>query len=284
MKYLTKEWYDTMQKTGLHLLLKVSKKAEVFSEEFFRELYEREENKWLNLQKEVSELRFEDVYPEEFYAEYADGTPLEVSEFDKAKQAYLEERKRAKLNFDNIASFDPEKEREAFKLSFRDNIKVLKVKLPEEILQKVADIRVLALDYASAEVKKEVTQFCKKNERIVRSTMDAYQKQYNKQFKSFAPSFASELALHDCRVLSCRKRGNDIVLTIDNSGGFTDIKKIIMKNCSVIKQDALLYDAWFLYEEIYKTGKWYEIHFLLDKNKLIDFIVTVDDLEYLYEH
>ena len=50
MKYLTKEWYDTMQKTGLHLLLKVSKKAEVFSEEFFRELYEREENKWLNLE------------------------------------------------------------------------------------------------------------------------------------------------------------------------------------------------------------------------------------------
>ena len=61
MKYMTKDWYETMQKTDLHLLLKVSKKAAVFSEDYFKELYKREEKKWLQLQSEVSEVQFEDI-------------------------------------------------------------------------------------------------------------------------------------------------------------------------------------------------------------------------------
>lgn len=41
MKYMTKKWYNTMQKTDLHFFLKVSKKAETFSEEYFKELYKK---------------------------------------------------------------------------------------------------------------------------------------------------------------------------------------------------------------------------------------------------
>ena len=282
MKYLTKEWYETMQKTDLHVLLKVSKKAETFSEDYFKSLYKREEKKWLKLQKEVSEVKFEDIYPEEFYAECADGSPLEESEFEEAKKAYYEQREQARASFDQIPAFDPEQERKNFKQSFKSNIGVLKSKLPEEILQMVADIRVLALDVASREVKQAITKFCKQNEKSVRKAMDDYQKQFSKQFKSTVPAFVSELFLHDCEVLSCRKKGSDILLTVDNSGGFTNISEIRMKNCTVIKQDAPLHGAWCLYEEIYKNGKRYEIHFLLQGNKLIDYIVSTDGLEYRY--
>lgn len=84
--------------------------------------------------------------------------------------------------------------------------------------------------------------------------------------------------------MSCRKDGKDIVLFIDNSHGFTKINKIRMKNCNVIKQDAPLHGAWCLYEEIYKSGEKYEIHFLLlRKNKLIDYIVLVDDIDFQYD-
>ncbi len=282
MKYMTKEWYETMQKTDLHLLLNVSKKAEVFSEEYFRELYKREEKKWLKLQKEVSEVKFEDVYPEEFYAEYADGSPLEESEFEAAKKEYFEQREQARMSFCNLPSFDSERERKIFKQSFHNNIKHLKSCLPESILRKVADIRVLALDYASHEVKQDITRFCKQNEKSIHAAMAAYQKKYKKQFKNSIPAFAEELNLHDCQVLSCRRKGKDVVLSLDNSGGFTNIIKIRIKNCEVVKQDAPLYGAWCLYEEIYKAGEKYEIHFLLDKNKLIDYIIVADDLEYQY--
>lgn len=278
MKYMTKDWYETMQKTDLHLLLKVTKKAVVYSEDYFKELYKWEEKKWLKIQKEVSEVRFEDIYPEEFNAVYADGSPLEGLDFEEAKKVYYEELEEARLSL-----FDPERERKNFRQKFRNNIKVLKEKLPEEIIDKVADIRVLALNYASAEVKKKITSFCKQNEKNVRSALDAYQRQYRKQFKTKAPAFAEELNLHDCEVRSCRRIGNDVVMTLDNRGGFTNITRIRMKNCEVITQDSQLYGAWCLYEEIYKTDEKYEIHFLMEKNKLIDYIVSVDDLEYQYE-
>ena len=283
MKYMTKEWYETMQKTDFYLLLKVSKKADVFSEEYFRELYKRKEKKWLKLQKEVSEVSFEDIYPEEFYAEYADGSPLEESDFEEAKKAYFEQREQARINFDNLPSFDSEQGKKNFKKSYFNNLKYLKNNLPEPILLKVADIRVLALDYASREVKQEITQFCKQNEKSIHEAMAAYQKQYREQFKIDAPAFAEKLSLHDCEVLSCRKTRNDVVMVLDNSESFTRICKIKMKNCDVIKQDAPLHGAWCLYEEIYKSGEKYEIHFLMQKNKLIDYIIAADDLEYQYD-
>ena len=135
MKYMTKDWYEMMQKTDLHLLLKVSKKAEVFSEDYFKELYNREEKKWLKFQKEVSEVKFEDLYPEEFYAEYADGSPLEEPVFEEAKKAYLEQREQARLNYNRFPPFDPERERKNFRQSFRNNIRVLKEKLPEDFAE-----------------------------------------------------------------------------------------------------------------------------------------------------
>ena len=283
MKYMTKEWYETMQKTDLHLLLKVSKTAEAFSEEYFRELYKREEKNWLKLQKDVSEVKFEDIYPEDYHAAYPDGTPLEESLLEEARKSYFEQREQARLKFNNRPEFNIEEKKKRFKQSFRYNVKRLKNSLPESILLKVADIRVLALNYASREVKQEITQFCKQNEKSTRAAMAAYQKQYRKQFKTGAPAFVEELNLHDCMVLSCRRAGNDVVMVLDNSGGFTNISTIRIKNCVVIKQDAPLHGAWCLYEEIYKAGESFEIHFLLDKNKLVDYIIVADDLEYQYE-
>lgn len=70
------------------------------------------------------------------------------------------------------------------------------------------------------------------------------------------------------------------VLTLDNYGGLTAIAQIIFKNCSILKQDAPLHGAWWLYDQIYKTNDGYKIHVLLQKNKLINFIVSVTDVEY----
>ena len=72
----------------------------------------------------------------------------------------------------------------------------------------------------------------------------------------------------------------DLILTLDNSDGFTNIKQIIFKDCTVLKQDSSLHGAWWLYDEIYKTDKGYEIHALLQNKQLIDFIVNATDVEY----
>ena len=191
-----------------------------------------------------------------------------------------EQREQARLDFLNRPPFDPDLQRKNFRQSFRNLIKVLKEKLPENIINKVADIRVLALGYASSEVKKEIIEYCKENEKKTRLAVNSYKKQFKKQFGINAPAFAMKLNLHDCTVQSCRRVGKDVLLTLDNSLSFTNISKIRLKNCEVIKQDSRLYGAWCLYEEIYKVRNRFEIHFLMHKKGLIDFIVLVDDLEF----
>ena len=280
MKYLTKEWYDITQRAALNTMYKTSKKAETFSEEYFEMLYKREEKKWLKLQKEVSELTFDDIYPEEFYIEEDDDFPLDGVELEEAKKAYFEEREAARADFEEAPPFDPELEKENFRAFNQSTVDELKEYLPEEILRKVADIRVLALGYATAEVKRDIKEYRKKQLSIVTSAMKEYEKEYKRQFRSGSPSFAEELELHDCLVVSCRKKGKNVVMTLDNSSGFTDIREVKFKNCTVIKQDARLRGAWMLYKEIYKAGKRYEIHLLLQKDEqLIDYIVEADDVE-----
>lgn len=282
MKYMTKEWYGTMQKTDFHLSLKVSKKAEVFSEAYFEKLYRREEKEWLELQEEVANVTFEEIYPEEFeiHLENTDGSLIEGSELEELKREYFETREQACLSYEKNPPFDPEQEKKNFKEGFLYNIKHLRQNLPIEILEKVADIRVLALDRTSGQVKKEITAYCKANEEAVESAINAYWQEYKESFKNKEPDFAEAFDFHDCKVISCCTKDKDIILTLDNSGGFTRLSQVIFKDAAILKQDKLLDHAWWLYDEIYKTADGYEIHVLLEENELINFIVKASDVEY----
>jgi len=53
MNYFTKEWYELCQKTSAHLCLEEDEKAEIFSEEYFHQLYNRKLKEWLDLQEKV---------------------------------------------------------------------------------------------------------------------------------------------------------------------------------------------------------------------------------------
>ena len=53
MKYFTKEWFVLCQKTSFHLNLMEEQKAEIFSEEYFQQLYTSELMDWLTLREEM---------------------------------------------------------------------------------------------------------------------------------------------------------------------------------------------------------------------------------------
>lgn len=162
---------------------------------------------------------------------------------------------------------------------YRQNKRLLETALPKEILDKVADVRVLALQHTTSDIKKEITAYCRRNMRAVESAQKAYWKQYRKNFRKEEPAFAERFSFHDCTVLSCRRKGKDLVLRLDNSGGFTEIKQVCLRNCTVLVQDKPLAGAWWLYEELYPTAEGFEIHVLLQKDQLIDFIVKVSDVD-----
>ena len=56
MKYFTSEWYEMCQNANWHLNMSVSKNAEEFSEEYYKDLYTRRRRAFVKEQKEVAEV------------------------------------------------------------------------------------------------------------------------------------------------------------------------------------------------------------------------------------
>lgn len=264
MRYLTKEWYETMQKTDLHLLLKTSKKAEVFSEEFYLKLYAKKEAEQLKFEEECSNTKFEDLFDEFDFPS--------KEEYEQAKSEFAPEK------------FDPEETKRKFREAQEYNIERLKNDLPEEILEKVADIRVLALDYCTEEVKKLIAKFCKENDKKMNRAFKELEEAERKEFGENPPDFVRETSLHDCEITAIEQSGSDVVLSLDNSGGFTTCTAVVFKNAEIIEQEDGLVGAVWLYDEIYKTENGIEIHALLSgENELLYFTVRCDDTEFIRE-
>ena len=235
MKYFTKEWFELSQKTSFHLNLVEDQEAELFSEEYFQQLYNSELMDWLTLREEM--------YTIDFNKEEA------TEEFDNA---------------------------------FIVNQMILKRQLPQMILEQIADLRVFALYTASRKVINAVTKFCEENERSVNAIGENYRSYYKEASTSFDKEIVEDFRFHDCKVINLIQNDTNLTLTIDNSGGFTDVHEVTFENSHLIKQDGLLENTWWLYEEVYKVNNQYEFHALLKngENELIDFIISAERVSF----
>lgn len=239
MKYLTKKWYESLQKIDMNLLIEIAKEAETFLEEYYKKVYQEEERRWIELQNTIKSINSKDV----------------------------------------------NKDKESFKHIQEQIIKKLENNVPDYILKKVADIRVLALGKASSIVKKELDKYCKKQKVIVEKAMKEY-KRYNNNLRKYENTFIKDFDFHDCKIKSCEKQEKDLIITLDTTNNcLVDIKQIIFKNYDIIKEEDNICQSVWLYNEVYIKDNGYEIHILLEniKGKLIDFIVGTDDVIYMKE-
>lgn len=240
MKYLTKKWYESLQKINMNLLIEIAKEAETFSEEYYKKVYQEEERKWIELQNTIKSINSKDV----------------------------------------------NKDKESFKHIQEQIIKKLENNVPDYILKKVADIRVLALGKASSIVKKELDKYCKKQKVIVEKAMKEYKRYNNNNLRKYENTFIKDFDFHDCKIKSCEKQEKDLIITLDTTNNcLVDIKQIIFKNYDIIKEEDNICQSVWLYNEVYIKDNGYEIHILLEniKGKLIDFIVGTDDVIYMKE-
>lgn len=251
MHYFTKEWYELCQKTSAHLLLVEEEEAESFSEEYFQQLYN---------QKLVEVLDSEEAASYQTKREAEKECCIPYEEFDRekvSKQIY-----------------------QAF-IYRQEHIKKI---LPEEILTKIADIRVFLLNKASHQVITAVTRFCEDNRKIVERTGEEYRKYYEEASKSFDRDMVKNINFHDCTIIDINQTEQCLSILFD-SCGFTDINEIQFKNYKIIKQDGLLQNSCWLYDEIYKINNKYELHVLLCKNEnmnmdLVELIVSVEQISF----
>ncbi|TKI49882.1 DUF4085 family protein [Lysinibacillus tabacifolii] len=244
MKYFTKEWHELCQKNNLHLHLEEEKQAETFSEEYFQQLYHIELNSWLTVQEEAN-LRLK--------------------------------------SHENYEPFNKEKGIEQFHDIFIHNLMYLKKQLPETIVKQIADIRVFTLDKATRNVINAVTQFCEENYRIVTTVIEDYKRYIKENSTLLDIEIDGDFSFHDCRIIKSIKNDKSLKLLLDNKVSDTNIDEVIFENINIIKQDDLLEDSWWLYEEIYKVNDKYEFHVLLQNKTedLIDFIISAEQISFI---
>ncbi|SHI37767.1 DUF4085 family protein [Clostridium intestinale] len=238
MNYFNKEWCESCQRIGLHLILEEDKQAEIFSEEYFQQLYNQKLIEFLDSWKEIASI--------------------------------------------TNKPFDKENLTKQFEDSFIYNQEYTKKLLPQDILIKIADIRVYVLNKATHQVINDVALFCEYNKQLVERTIKQYNKHYKKVLNSFNKNVIENIHFHDCIITDIRQSEESLSITFDNSNGFTDIYEVQFHNYKLINQDNLLKYSWWLHDEIYITNGKYELQVLLENknSNLVEFSVYAEHISF----
>jgi hypothetical protein len=221
MRYLTKEWCNLSQLTGLHFGLRAHKDASELNESTYQRLRKNKEKAFLKQEKEIY-----DFDPRELFEE--DGMTLvradkfisgeEIQEEDTIVYVMPEEQKEhiRKLveAYDDRGPFDIQK----CKIEFADRQKLLmkenEKKLPMEIYNQIADPRVFALGYSTKEIIQQLKKISRSNEiKVEQRLVDFSAAQ---QEENIPESLRNHFGFHDCKVLSVEKT-NNITILLDPS-------------------------------------------------------------------
>ena len=268
MKYLTKEWLNTELLSYTYSQINISKKTERYDEGYYQKLYkkicglhiaaERGEELYQDPQEELRKI-------EEFIAE------PNLTEEECAKRIRFK-RDFIYLNADRIQrgtyfKFDEKVVEQGFAVEIQQDIDLYK-KLPQEILGKIADLRVFALGYTSAEVKKLLKPYCNTQRRISRRLRKIAQQETEK-----AEAYLSEaIGINDCTdtvILGIREQREGIYLDFDLGDS------LFIENGKIIEKELKEVHRWnpnipnsglsiILASELHYTNKKFELHFLVE--------------------
>lgn len=145
----------------------------------------------------------------------------------------------------------------------------------------------LTVDFPSPELREMAGQWEKEYEARMEALDDIYSRHYE-SIKDKLPAGAIQLmeqSLHDATVLSVEKLENELIVTLDCSGGFhyfTDIQLTFtgVAEASIPEEFT---GAWWLYNEIYLKDNGFELHVLFDcpmtEAKIIAQDVRIEELK-----
>ncbi len=282
MRYLTKEWYNLCQQTALNFGMEVHNGCNIYDEELYLQLHKIKEKEFIELQHEVY-----DVDPR-FMLEQ-DGCALvpadkfmsgeEIKEDDKVFYNMPSEEKdrihKLIAEYDSRPPFDEEKGIKDFHLFQEAAQKDLTDKLPYEILQQIADIRVFTLGFCTEIILKQLESISEENKKEVNRVLNEYTEA--QQAEKIPQSIRGKFSFHDCKVTELTANKN-IIIHFDTQGGFTNHNMITFVDSEIIKQDEQIVGSTWLYEELYRTEYGYEAHMLFWGENMPEFIIRCKDI------
>lgn len=165
MKYLTKEWLVADKLGNIYDYIKTSARAERRDEEYYLGLYHRQSGAFI--ENEKKNPLYNDPYQELAEIEqyiHAGGTDASGQNERAVLRDLFIGTNKSRLKHGAVA-FDEPTARRQFDSRLRERQRLAQY-LPREITEKIADIRVFALGYATAEVKELLKPFCGEQKRV----------------------------------------------------------------------------------------------------------------------
>ncbi|WP_413376508.1 DUF4085 family protein [Paenibacillus taichungensis] len=282
MKYLTKEWYETCQRTGLHFSMRVHSEAYELNEALFQRLYKRKEKAHVKQERELYNL------DPRFMLEH-DGQVL--TRVDKAfsggavkeedQMVYhmpLEERTHIEnliAEYDARPPFDEKKCKEKYKEAMGWNFEHKAERLPQNIVEQIADIRLFTLGYCTREILLQLKKQSAENRREMVRVSKEYREAIVAQ--DIPGEIHSQVQFHDCTVTELLT-GDEVVIRFDTRGGFTKINKLTLVTPEIIKQEEEIAGSYWLYQELYRIDQGYELHVLFGGEHMPELIVRCEDI------
>ena len=179
--------------------------------------------------------------------------------------------------------FDEAGERRYFEENYARELETYRTRTPAGILQKVADIRLLALGFCTEEVFREFEQF---RTRCEEQTVQTMRKVWNMQVSlGLDKIWTGEHSLHDSSVESLKREGEDLILKFRREAEpWSQIEAIRFREAEILKQEQPMENTWWLYDEIWSREEGgYEIHALLWRDQeLFELTIGCRDTELIW--
>ena len=179
--------------------------------------------------------------------------------------------------------FQVEQEKEQFRQTHQRRVEELRRFLPQEILDQVADVRVLALDVSTQEVKEAAARWCQENrrqaEQVFQACMD-WRKQVRPQVGA---QLQDRFSFHDSKVTKVERTPDRLTLFLED-GGYSPVSRVDFLSPQILEEDERLEGAVWLYEEIHPAQGGNEYHAMLwrEGDQLLYLTVFAKNLR-LYE-
>lgn len=254
MKYFTKDYFtsDLLSFSIKHV--KPSKKAEIKNEAFYQSVYEKQYAIFQNNEKHC----FWYLDPTKELKNIAIDTRISEEEKKLLTQVY-ENFPKDKI----VYTFDENLCRQKFAERQRNNV-ALYSQLPQYITDKIADIRVFALGYASAEVIQLLRPYCSELKKSLKKIVD----KDTAKAKKFLKNKISFDGFENFIIIAIEEKNGD--LHIEGVDGY----RITIKDAKIIEgqeKKVFRYDgkkpnspiSLVLAAEIHRVENLFEAHFLI---------------------
>ncbi len=218
------------------------------------------------LHQNAKAATFSDDYFESLY----NARLKDYIKFEKRKARYLRAR------------FDTKAAEPGFAALFHENLSFIKDNLPESILSRVADVRVLALGDAEYDIMHEITRYCGQVDRDCKAVHDAYEEA--------TEALAEKIGWYKINMLEMLLNSNatgyeqcengSLILSLYNDVSNTN-SRLTLQN-AILTSGELDTTARVMYYEITDEGDGrlgFGILCENDKGALFDFSATMTDLE-----